>query len=321
MDKYYVGIDTSNYTTSLAVIDAEGNTLIDLRKILEVKKNQVGLRQQDAVFQHMKNLPLMIGKLSNIIDPGNINTISVSVAPRTVKDSYMPVFQVGKGQAFILSSILKKPLKQFSHQEGHISSGMLNSPLEDEKRFFAFHLSGGTTELLLIDNEKDNFDINIIGGTKDLNIGQLIDRIGVEIGIGFPCGKELDYISQKGKRLNLKLPMSTHGTWANFSGMENYFKKIYGENRYYKEDIANTLFYCISQFIIRIVLEASYLYDVKYILFIGGVSSNSIIRDELLKGLNYNNIKCYFPNTDMCTDNGVGIANLGRIKKGHVWEI
>ena len=84
MDKYYVGIDTSNYTTSLAVIDAGGNTLIDLRKILEVKKNQVGLRQQDAIFQHMKNLPLMIDKLSNIIDPGNINTISVSVAPRTV---------------------------------------------------------------------------------------------------------------------------------------------------------------------------------------------------------------------------------------------
>lgn len=120
MTKLYIGIDTSNYTTSIGVIDENNNVVLDLRKTLEVKDNNRGLRQQEAVFQHLNNLPLLIDELSNKINFNDIETISVSTRPRNLFDSYMPVFVVGKNQAYIISKVLDAKYIEFSHQEGHI---------------------------------------------------------------------------------------------------------------------------------------------------------------------------------------------------------
>lgn len=310
-----MGIDTSNYTTSIALIDEEDNIFLDLRKILKVEKGKKGLRQQEAVFQHISNLPELINSMEDRIDFSSICAISCSHKPRNIKESYMPVFKVGRGQAIIISKLLKATYYEFSHQEGHIGAGIMYNELKDKNEFLSLHISGGTTELLLVNRENVDFNIDIIGGTLDISIGQLIDRIGVEMGLTFPCGKEMDYISKKGNILNLKVPVSIKDdTWFNLSGLENYFKKLLYDGNFNKEDVLASLFNSISSCLLEIIVKASKMYGIQDILITGGVSANSTIREVLKNKLNRENISTYFPNIELCTDNAVGIAYLGKVK-------
>lgn len=317
MDSYYMGIDTSAYTTSVAVIDEKRNLIFDGRNMLKVKHGDRGLRQQEAVFQHINNLPSLINLLSNEVDISRIRTVSASTKPRNNKESYMPVFKVAQGQAFVISKILEAEYKEFSHQEGHIAAGILGSNMNHSKRFLAFHISGGTTELLYIEDNMKNYNIKIIGGTKDISAGQLIDRIGVKLGLLFPCGREMDILSSNGLIINKKLPISIDETWVNFSGAETFFYRLVEDKLYSKNDISNSVFNCIAESLVNIVIQAIKIYDVNDILIIGGVAANMFLRkvfDEKINKSGLGNV--YFPITNYCTDNAIGIAYLGAIKDG-----
>lgn len=317
MTNYYMGIDTSAYTTSIAIIDEFHNVIFDVRSILEVKQGDRGLRQQEAVFQHVNNIPKIIDVLSNKIDMFNIKTVSASVKPRNLKESYMPVFKVAQGQAFIISKILKAEYKEFSHQDGHLAAGILGSKLNHKGPFLAFHISGGTTELLLVKDNIKNYDIKHIGGTKDISAGQLIDRIGVKLGLTFPCGKEMDILSQKGIILDNSLPINTDGTWINFSGAETFFYRLIEGKKYSSKDISNSVFYCIANALANVVIEAIKVYDINDVLIIGGVAANTLIRRTLYERIYKSELgNIYFPITEYCTDNAIGTAFLGAIKAG-----
>lgn len=322
MSKYYLGIDTSAYTTSIGVIDGDNKTILDLRKTLQVGKNKKGLRQQEALFQHVNNIPKLIETLSNSIDLNMVHTISVSTSPRNTKDSYMPVFLVGKHQGFILSKIFKKQYKEFSHQEGHIGACLIHNEdlLKQDEKYLSLHISGGTSEIIQVQNNINNLDISLVGGSLDISIGKLIDRIGVALGLDFPCGNAMDQLSQKGQRIKKAVPtIIKNNTWTNLSGLENYFMDLLITNNYSKEDIAVTLFHTIS--IILEKLIGNTLMDIKAsnILISGGVSANSYIR-EYLKNSIGNNINIIFPERELSTDNGIGVAYLGKRKQGH-WEV
>lgn len=319
MSKYYLGIDTSAYTTSIGVIDGDNNIILDLRKTLQVGDNKKGLRQQEALFQHVNNIPLLIEELSNSIDINMIDTISVSTSPRNTKDSYMPVFLVGKHQGFILSQILRKPYKEFSHQEGHIGACLMNQEgiIKQDEKYLSLHISGGTSEIIQVKDSIDNLDISLLGGSLDISIGKLIDRIGVALGLDFPCGNAMDELSQKGKRINKTVPISIKDyTWTNLSGLENYFMDLILTNNYPKEDIAVTLFHTISIILQKLIGNTLKDTDVNNILISGGVSANLYIRKFLKNSLG-RDINIIFPERGLSTDNGVGLAYLGKIKKGH----
>lgn len=317
MNKYYMGIDTSAYTTSVAVVNEFGEVVFDKRIVLKVKHGERGLRQQEAVFQHIINLPEILESLCKDVDTAKIKTVSASVKPRNIEKSYMPVFRVAQGQAFIISKILNAEYKEFSHQDGHIAAGILGSQVKLTKPFLAFHISGGTTELLYIEENIKNYDIKLIGGTKDISAGQLIDRIGVKLGFHFPCGKEMECASKNGKVINIKLPISTDGTWINFSGTETFFYRLVEEGNYTPDDISNSLFNCIANALTNIVIQAIKMYDINDILFIGGVASNSIIREVLEEKIIKSKIgNIYFPDPIYCSDNAIGTAFLGAIKEG-----
>lgn len=314
MTKLYLGIDTSNYTTSIGVVDENNNIIVNLRRTLEVKENNRGLRQQEAVFQHLNNLPILINSLSNSIDFSKVETISVSTRPRDSIDSYMPVFVVGKNQGYILSEVLNTNYKEFSHQEGHIAAGLLNNSKKMDK-FLSLHISGGTTEILLVENSLDNFNTTLIGGSLDISLGQLIDRIGVHLGFGFPCGNQLDELSKSGNLLKLDIPISIKDdSWSNLSGLENYFIKLIDSNKFKIEDVIITLFHTISKIIEILIINTVEKNPTDNILITGGVSANSYIRNYLSENIKLNII---FPKIEICTDNGIGIAFLGIDRIGH----
>ena len=305
---YHLGIDTSNYTTSVAVYDNVANTVISHKKLLPVKEGEKGIRQSDAVFHHTVQLPQLINDLVSEFK-GKISTVGVSTKPCNEDGSYMPCFLTGVSVAEAVSSFMNIPLYRFSHQDGHIAAALYSADKLDliNEEFFAFHISGGTSQVLKVSPYNKFFKTEIISDSLDLKAGQAIDRIGIILGLKFPCGPELEKLALK-STLNLKNEkvFRRDGKFS-LSGVENKCKKMFDDGKS-PEDIA---FYCINY--IRSALDDTVIEIIsKYgelpLIFSGGVMSNSIIRNDFM-----NRYNAYFAEPQYSSDNACGVAILSSI--------
>ncbi len=300
----YLGIDTSNYTTSCALFD--GEYVVQEKQLLSVKHGEKGLRQSDAVFQHTVNLPKLIEKL----DISNLKAVGVSTQPRSVEGSYMPCFLVGEGAAVAASASAGVPLYKTSHQTGHILAALYSAGRLDliNERHIAFHISGGTTEALLVtpDNAKI-INSKIIASSSDLKAGQAIDRAGVMLGLQFPCGKELDELSQKSENV-YKFKPSMNGLDCSLSGIENKTKDLVKKGEA-PENIAKFVLTCISQSVLKMLDGITEKYGNLPVIFSGGVSSNTLLRKTILAKYN-----AYFAKPAFSLDNAAGCAIYAYLK-------
>lgn len=307
----YVGFDTSNYTTSAAVCDGDGKIVANLKIPLPVKEGERGLRQSDAVFAHTKNLPVITDRLAEVLRDYCPVAVGASVTPRAAEGSYMPCFLAGKAAAHSFAAAEGLPIYDTAHQNGHIVAAMYSSGAEvrlNEGRFLAFHVSGGTTEALLVTPDETELDIKLVGETKDINAGQAIDRVGVMMGLSFPCGRELEALAASyDGRLERKAVTVRDGS-CSLSGVENIAKKIYGESG----DRAHTaafVFDFICRTLIRMTEQLMEIYGEMPVLFAGGVMSNKIMRDELSE-----RFEAYFAEPEFSADNAAGVALICRRK-------
>jgi len=302
-----LGIDTSNYTTSIALFD--GTDIICKRHLLPVKEGYRGLRQSDALFNHIKQLPELFEDI--YFGDKNIDAVSVSTSPRNTEGSYMPVFLAGENLGRSIASILNVPLYRFSHQEGHIMAGLYSANSYEllSRPFISVHLSGGTTEILYTNYNNGRFETEIIGKTLDISVGQLIDRVGVDLGFLFPCGKEVDALSTQSKNPIL-LPVSVKSADINFSGAETKCKEFYKVCD--KSDICKGILLCIAKSLTKSINYCLNQYKTDSVLYVGGVASNTFLREYLKE---YINAESVFASTELSTDNAVGTAILGYLKK------
>ncbi len=306
----FLGIDTSNYTTSLALCNREGKIILNLKKLLSVKEGERGLRQSDALFAHTKNLPELMERLGAFLKENDSKIIAVgySATPRSVEGSYMPCFLSGVAAAESISAVLCCERYAFSHQDGHIVAALYSSGklelMNSKKPFAAFHVSGGTTELLIVKPQSKGFKVELVGGTTDMNAGQAIDRTGVLMGLRFPCGKEMESLCacvpyQKGK-------ISVKGLECNLSGLENLAAKLYRET----EDKAIVSAFCfdfIADTLCRLTENLREEYKDIPVVFAGGVMSNKRIAKRLSALGN-----TYFSEPEFSADNAAGISLLAR---------
>lgn len=309
-----LGIDTSNYTSSLSVVD-DDTVLSDRRQLLTVKNGMRGLQQSEAVFQHIKNLPLLMEKIKKDIDGLRIDAIGVSTKPRSLVESYMPVFKTGESFADFLSFYDNLPVVRFSHQEGHIEAGLYSTGFSPQKQFIALHLSGGTCEILKVNVKNCGFHTEIIGKTEDISAGQFIDRIGVLMGLKFPCGRELDSLALQGNYRSCYIPPSSKSGIMSFSGPETAAERLVAKGMK-KEDISAAVLENITRAIIKSLKYCIEKYEVcqeeRDVLFVGGVSSSVYLRSRLTEELGKDMIKLHFCKPEYSTDNSVGTALLCR---------
>ncbi len=294
----YLGIDTSNYTTSLAVVQ-DGVVVENLKKLLTVEGR--GIRQSDALFQHNKNLPELFQSLSHT----HFDAVGVSERPRDTKGSYMPCFLAGILAARAISSACLIPYVATCHQKGHIMAALYSCEKTQlcESKFIAFHVSGGTTEMLLC----DNMNIRKIGGTLDLNAGQLVDRIGVKLGLSFPCGKELEKMSSP---LEDAECMSTvRNLECHLSGLENKALSML-DNDVPKELVAAFVLKSILRTLDKLTENAIKEYGNLPIVFAGGVMSNRLIAEHLK-----NKYGASFASPEFSCDNAAGVALIASMQK------
>ncbi len=305
----FLGIDTSNYTTSLAFCSEDGRVIANLKCPLPVKEGERGLRQSDAVFHHTRNLPILYEKARALFLEYCPVAVGVSVCPRTVEGSYMPCFLTGKASAFALGAAMGIPVYEFSHQNGHImaalySSGAPTAVLDDD--FIAFHVSGGTTEVVLVRPFEGDFRCELIGGTMDMNAGQAIDRVGVAMGLAFPCGPEMERLALTvGEKKTRGIKVSVRDGKCNLSGLENKAIKLFAET----EDRAVTAKYVldfISETLAQITKDVRTLYPELPVVYSGGVMSCSILQKRLTGD------NTYFAEPQFSADNAAGVALLAR---------
>ena len=311
MKEVFCGFDTSNYTTSCAVCDSDGNVIANIKAPLPVREGERGLRQSDALFAHVKNMPLVTEKLAEATAGCTCAAVGVSESPRRVSGSYMPVFLCGIGAASSFAAGAKIPLYRFSHQEGHVMAALCTSgalKAIDPSRFISFHVSGGTTEVLLCSLSGSNLSCERIGGTTDLNAGQLIDRTGVRLGLSFPCGAALDRLCLSADSSVRPAKTSVNGTECSLSGLENAAISMI-ENKVPAGYVARFIFDSVRETLIKLTLNARSVYGDLPVVFSGGVTGSVYISSGL-SGLD----GCFFTSPDYSSDNAVGIALLARLK-------
>ena len=297
-----IGIDTSNYTTSIAFFDGEGGE--NCSRLLPVRQGELGLRQSDAVFAHIKSLPELSGRLFSHIRKDTITAVGVSTRPRAVEGSYMPCFMVGYSHAKLLADALGVPLVEVSHQQGHVAASLWSAGRMDlmEKTHLAWHLSGGTTELLLVEPEGRNVKCTRIGGTTDISAGQLIDRTGQLLDLPFPSGKHLDSLSREATGKDV-FRVKCRNSEFSLSGVQNKVQQFYAACA----DPAETAAYalrCVAGAVYQATAQALEAYPGLSVVFSGGVASNSMLR-ELTATLHP-----VFAQPQFSTDNAMGVAVL-----------
>jgi len=297
-----IGIDTSNYTTSIAFFNGIGGE--NCSRLLPVKQGELGLRQSDAVFAHIKSLPELSSRLFSHIHGEKITAVGVSTRPRAVEGSYMPCFMVGYSHAKLLSDSLHVPLVEVSHQQGHVAASLWSAghlELMDQPHL-AWHLSGGTTELLLVEPEGKNVICTKIGGTTDISAGQLIDRTGQLLELPFPSGKHLDALSQNAQ-LKETFKVKCSNMEFSLSGVQNKVQQFYAVHMDSGETAAYAL-RCVAKAVYLATEQALKAYPGLPVVFSGGVASNSMLRKQLEP------LKPIFSQPQFSTDNAMGVAVL-----------
>ena len=297
-----IGIDTSNYTTSIACFD--GETGVNCSKLLPVKQGELGLRQSDAVFAHIKSLPELSGRLFSHVRAEEITAVGVSTRPRAVDGSYMPCFMVGYSHAKMLADSLRVPLIEVSHQQGHVAASLWSAghlELMDEPHL-AWHLSGGTTELLLVEPDGRNVKCTKIGGTTDISAGQLIDRTGQLLQLPFPSGKHIDALSREAV-MKETFKVKCSNMEFSLSGVQNKVQQFHCAHGEPAETAAYAL-RCVAKAVYLASEQALQAYPGLRIVFSGGVASNSLLRQVIAP------LKPIFSEPQYSTDNAMGVAVL-----------
>lgn len=318
-----LGLDTSSYTTSLCAISLQsGSILGDKRRVLPVDSGHVGLRQSEATFLHQRQLPeLMFGLHETFrsldIRKPVVRCIGVSVRPRPLMTSYMPVFQAGASLAHSLAHFLEPiPVVQTTHQEGHLAAADFFLPNVEEQPFLAVHLSGGTSDVLLAAPTRFGYRIEEIGIGADLHAGQFVDRVGVALGLPFPAGPQMERLALSvlpGQADTFHLPTSVSGTSMSFSG------PCSAAMRAIKKGVAPPLIaHAVMRSIATAVIKAIHAglqhHQVGHVVIAGGVSSNRWIRDRIVHRLAilHPGLKVQFAPPKYSSDNALGVAAIAR---------
>ena len=296
-----IGIDTSNYTTSIAFFDGEGGE--NCSRLLPVRQGELGLRQSDAVFAHIKSLPELSGRLFSHIRKDAITAVGVSTRPRAVEGSYMPCFLAGVSAATAFAQARGIPLIHTTHQQGHAAAALFAAKGEElfRQKVLLFHISGGTTDLLLCNEVKE---ITTLGTSTDLYAGQAVDRVGVKLGFGFPAGVEVSRLAALCEE-PIKPRSSVKGMQCSLSGLENQCNALLAAGKS-PDYVCKYCLLCVADTVVKMTKAAQKEYPGLPVVCAGGVMSSDLIRTYVTNRVP----GAHFVPGRFASDNAIGISIL-----------
>ncbi|MDI6823198.1 MAG: O-sialoglycoprotein endopeptidase [Bacillota bacterium] len=328
-----LALDTSCYTTSCALVEASGRARADLRLPLPVPPGGRGLRQAEAVFHHLVQLPRLVERVMEVArrEDVRVTAVAASTRPRPPRDSYLPVFRAGEGFGRAVAAALGVPFVELSHQEGHLGA-VWNPGLPDT--VLALHVSGGTTELLRLQGGAAREAVSL-GTSLDLHAGQFLDRVGVAMGLPFPAGAHLDRLAmaasddreaspssapgasggptspggQPGGAPEVAIPVTVRGYRPSFAGPEAAALRLIAQGTA-PALVARAALLCVARALEKMVLAALEAGEPPVVLVVGGVAASALVRDRLRHRLGHPavGVRLHFPPPELCTDNAVGVG-------------
>ena len=220
----------------------------------------------------------------------------------------MPCFTVGQAVARSVAAVNRIPIFDYSHQAGHVAAAVYGSGASEmySSDFLAFHVSGGTTEALLVSPSEIGFKAKIIAKTLDLHLGQVVDRVGVKLGLEFPCGEELEKLALKGKVTKKPVPC-IKGFDCALSGAENICQKMLDGGEAFENIAAFTIDFA-AETLCKMTEKIKLEYGDLPFVYSGGVMANNIIKNKLQQITNAD-----FASIELSGDNAVGIALLAKL--------
>ena len=309
-----LGFDTSNYRTSAALYDLGQNRGQNRGDFLQVPQGSLGLRQSDALFQHVRQLGQVMEQLLGSRGAGQVAAIGYSARPRNQEGSYMPCFLAGEMAARVLAATLGVAAHAYSHQQGHIASALWSADRLCwlHQAFLSWHISGGTTELLLVEPcQNELLKVTVIGGTQDVAAGQIIDRAGVALGLPFPCGAHLDALATQCPQQAKPFVPKTNGLHFSLSGLQNKFEDLLGQGKT-GAPVAAFVLFSIAEVIARVTQRAQEIHPLP-VLFSGGVTASSQMQQRLQGREDFS-----FAGQGCNGDNALGAALLAAWQTGHM---
>lgn len=311
--KRFLGIDTSCYTTSAAVLNEQGGLEWDERIMLTVQPGKRGLSQSEMVYQHVRNLPVLFRRFGHDLG-SSLTAIGVSAFPRRRTDSYMPAFLAGRGAAEILSAADDIPLFLFSHQENHAMAALRENPSLWGRDFYMLHLSGGTNDFLHASWTEGQMHMEELCCSSDISAGQYIDRIGVALGLPFPAGPALEQLAARAEGDTYRAPVARGKEGFSFAGPESQVRRDMAAGQFTPAQIAHGVLWSVGEALTlafrRISLERGLP-----LIAAGGVTENRFLREVLSKLAEEAGLMPLFPPPGCSRDNATGNA-FGALMEG-----
>lgn len=307
--KAVLGLDTSCYTTSCAVVDETMHLLASSRMLLPVEPGTRGLRQSEAVFAHIRQLPEVVRQAMQGLSV-DISAVCASDRPVDDGNSYMPVFRAGASMAESLAAVLGVPCYKTTHQRGHLAAALIGQKDQPE-RYLALHLSGGTTELLASEGEQ----LTLLTRSLDLHAGQLIDRVGVKLGLPFPAGPSLEKLAMSGSASG-RYGASVSPAGCHFSGAETQALRDAEQGVLSPEDIAAEVFDLVARTVVKMLAMAKQSTGLADAVIFGGVASSELLR-VLINQRNKARrlgLRILYGQPQLSGDNAAGVAMIGAQK-------
>lgn len=305
-DIIILGIESSCDETSVAVVKNGREVLSNvINTQISIHELYGGVVPEIASRNHVENIsPVM----KEALKEANIKIDDVDGIACTYGPGLVGALLVGVSYAKALSYAANKPLIGVNHIQGHIAANYITYK-ELKPPFLTLLISGGNTQLVLV---KDYTEFEILGKTRDDAVGEAFDKIARVIGLGYPGGPKMDKLAQEGTP-NIVLPkVHIDGLDFSFSGLKTAIINLHHKTPdINKADLAASFEKDVAEILLENTKKAVKETNINKIALAGGVSANSYIRKAFKELEEKEDIKVYYPELKLCTDNAAMIASAG----------
>lgn len=305
-DKFILGIESSCDETSVAVVKNGREVLSNvINSQIKIHEEYGGVVPEIASRCHVE----VINQITKqALKEAKLNLEQIDAIAVTQGPGLVGALLVGVSYAKALSFATGKPLIAVNHIAGHIAANFLTHP-DLEPPFLCLIISGGHSHLV---NVKSYQNYEILGKTRDDAVGEVFDKVARVVGLGYPGGPKIDNLAKQGVP-NIVLPL-THldNLDFSFSGIKTAVINLHHKNPDLNHaDLCASFENAVTQMLLKNVEKAIRQYSAKKIVLAGGVSRNSYIRKEFDDLAKRQDVKVYYPEPILCTDNAAMIAVQG----------
>jgi metalloendopeptidase, putative, glycoprotease family len=311
-DTVVLGIETSCDETSASVVK-NGKAVLSnvIYSQINIHKKFGGVVPEIASRNHIEAIGNVV---KEALDEASITLDDIDVVAATYGPGLVGALLVGLSYGKALAYGKGIPFVGVNHIEGHISANYLDGDFEPP--FICLIASGGHSHIVFV---KDYGEYEVLGRTVDDAAGEAFDKVARALGLGYPGGPKIDEISKNGDPYKYNFPksfMEKDNFDFSFSGLKTaVINQLHKERQNGNEvniaDYAASFQMNVVDVLSSKLIEAARYKNINKISIAGGVASNSLLRERLLKLADEEGFMIHFPKQVYCTDNGAMIASAG----------